>query len=269
MKIGIFDSGLGGLLLLKDIVQTMPQYDYVYLGDTARVPYGDKNPEAIYLFTEQAVGWLKTQQCNPIVVACNTSSAQALRKIQQCFIPVLGNPNQKVLGMVIPTVETILSSSSERIGVLATQATVNSQVYSKEIAKLYPNSQVWQVAAPELVPLIEQGHLDQASEQAMVYIEYLLEKNIQTLILGCTHYGILKQKLAEQLPQDTKIISQGEFIPQKLEEYLQKHVDVEQALSKNGTVQLFATKITPELSSKAVSWFGPNAKLELVSISGS
>jgi glutamate racemase len=200
MKIGIFDSGLGGLLVLKRIAQELPEYDYIYLGDTARVPYGDKSPEAIYLFTEQAVDWLFNQGCELIIVACNTASAQALRKIQQCFLPGQYD-DRRVLGVIIPTVEMIAKAPHPRIGVLATSATVKSQVYELELKKLLPDAQVFQQAAPMLVPLIEQGELAEAEREALNYIKPLLEQDIQTLILGCTHYELLAPKLRQDLPK--------------------------------------------------------------------
>lgn len=254
MKIGIFDSGLGGLLVLKRIAQELPEYDYVYLGDTARVPYGDKTPEAIYLYTEQAVNWLFKQGCELIIVACNTASAQALRKIQQCFLPGQFD-DRRVLGVIIPTVEMIAKSPHPKIGVLATAATVKSGVYSLELKKILPEAQVFEHAAPKLVPLIEQGKLAEAEREALEYVKPLLEQGIQTLILGCTHYELLAPKLRDDLP-GLSIIAQGNLIPAKVKAYLQHHPELEKTLSKTGSRELFVTSLTPEIKKRATDWFG-------------
>jgi glutamate racemase len=265
MKIGIFDSGTGGLIILKDIIAKLPNYDYMYLGDTARAPYGGQSPETIYLYTEQATEWLFGQGCEIIIVACNTSSAQALRKIQQCYLP-MPDSGRRILGVVIPTVESVLAMLDQKIGVMATEATVNSEVYIKEFGKLLPNAQVYQQSAPKLVPLIESGDLDGAEKTALEYIQPLLAQNIQTLILGCTHYGLLKDKIQQNLPAGIKVVSQGEFIPEKLKNYLERHPELETKLTKGAQKEFFVTKITPELEKRAKTWFGPEANLKLVNI---
>jgi len=267
MKIGIFDSGMGGLIILKEIAKQLPDYDYVYLGDTARVPYGGRSPETIYLFTEQATEWLFSQGCQIIIVACNTSSSGALRKIQQCYVP---GPlaDRRILGVIIPTVENIPESPQQKIGVLATEATVNSGTYPKEIQKLLPNANVYQQGAPLLVPLIESGQLEAAEKTALEYIRPLLAKNIGTLILGCTHYGLLKDKLRQDLPSGITVISQEEFIPAKLQGYLARHPELETKLTKNGKKEFFVSKITPEIEKQAKAWFGAEAILKEVNIEG-
>lgn len=267
MKIGVFDSGIGGLIILKELVAELPDYDYLYLGDTARVPYGGHSPETIYLFTEQATEWLFAQGCEIIIVACNTASAKALRKIQQCFLPGV-YADRRILGVVIPTVESIPASDVQRIGVLATEATVNSEVYIKEFKKLLPEAQIFQQAAPKLVPLIESGNLAEAEKTALEYIQPLLTKNIQTLILGCTHYGLLKQKIEAEVPSGVKVISQGDFIPKKLKDYLKRHPEIENKLDKYSKKEFYATKITPEIEKRAKTWFGSEVDFKLVDITG-
>lgn len=267
MKIGVFDSGVGGLNILKGIVKRLPDYDYIYLGDTARVPYGDRSPETIYLFTEQATEWLFKQGCEIIIIACNTSSSEALRKIQQCYLPG-PTAGRRILGVVIPTIENIVGSPEQKIGVLATLATVKSEVYVKEIHKLLPEAKVYQQPAPLLVPLIESGNLEKATKTALEYIRPLVEKNITSLILGSTHYGLLKEKIRQKLPDNINIISQDEFIPAKLEEYLKRHPELEIKLDRNGTREFFVTKITEEIQNRAQHWFGPEISLEVVNIEG-
>jgi glutamate racemase len=266
MKIGVFDSGMGGLIILKQLAQQLPDYDYIYLGDTARVPYGDRSPETIYLFTEQAVEWLFRQGCEIIIMACNTSSAQALRKIQQCYLPGRYG-DRRILGVVIPTVESVpQSSANQKIGILATQATVNSEVYIKEFRKLLPEAEIFQQSAPLLVPLIESGQLELAEKTALEYIQPLLEKNIQTLILGCTHYELLEQKIQKDLPGGIKVVSQGKVIPGKLQNYLSRHPEIETKLGKNQKKEFYATKITKEIENHAKDWFGSEVHFKLANL---
>lgn len=265
MKIGVFDSGTGGLLILKELVRQLPDYNYLYLGDTARVPYGNRSEEKIYEFTQQAMTWLFENGCEIIIVACNTASSKALRRIQQTYLPH-HFPERRILGVVIPTAENITKSLSQNIGVLATEATVNSEVYIKELAKILPQAKVFQQAAPKLVPLIESGDMRLAELTALEYIQPLLKENIQTLILGCTHYGLLEELLKRNLPSGIKVVSQGEFIPEKLKTYLERHPEIEENLDKGRKREFYATKITSEIEKRAKSWFGPEANLTLVNI---
>lgn len=265
MKIGIFDSGIGGLIIMKHITEQLPEYDYLYLGDTKHIPYGEKSPEAIYLYTEQATKWLFEQGCELIIVACNTASAGALRKIQQCFLPGQFN-DRRILGMVIPTVESVDPAPNQKIGILATEATVRSEIYLKEFKKILPDAAVFQVAAPKLVPLIESGKLEEAEKLAVEYTKPLIEKGVQTIILGCTHFGLLETALSHDLPSNVNLVSQGEFIPQKLLKYLENHPEKETTLSKNSSREFFVTKITPEIETRAKTWFGHKIDLKEVSL---
>lgn len=244
MKIGIFDSGLGGLIIAHSLIKSLPEYDYVYLGDTARVPYGNRSQAIIYDFTEVAVNYLFTQGCQIVILACNTASAEALRKIQQNYLPV-HFPNQRVLGVLIPAVEQAVSQTrNNRVGVIATQGTVNSNAYPHEIQKLRADTQVFQQAAPLLVPLAENNSLQYASPILDDYLAPLLREKIDTLVLGCTHYPLFKEQIQSKL-NNVQIISQDEIIPKKLREYLQRHPDIEQKLSHGGTSKFLMTDIAP------------------------
>ncbi len=243
MKIGIFDSGLGGLFLMKPIVEALPQYDYIYLGDTANLPYGDKSPDEVYRLALASVKYLLQHDCVLVLVMCNTISAEALRRLQ--------GEGYRALGIIIPTVEEV---RGERIGVLATQGTVNSETYIKEIHKLLPNAHVFQQAAPKLVPIIESGK--KVSDTLLhEYLEPLLANNIDTLILGCTHYVVLKDLVRQLVPKNVRIISQDELIADKVRDYLSSHPEIELALTKNGMREYQVTKLTPNLSNTHHPWF--------------
>jgi len=264
MKIGVFDSGLGGLFVLKSLVKELPEYDYVYLGDTQRVPYGNRSHDTIYLFLEQAIEYLFRQNCVLVIVACNTASAEALRRIQQNYLP-RNYPDRRVLGVIIPTAEEALKDHKiNRIGVLGTRATINSRAYAREIKKLNPGVKVFQSAAPLLVPLIENGETKWAQPILREYLKPLLKEKVQAIILGCTHYPILKKQIHKlaKIP----IISQDECVPAKLKDYLVRHREIDTCLSRNGGVRLFVTDITESLMKLSHEWFGGKAKLIKVKI---
>ena len=229
MKIGVFDSGLGGLVITKAFIQAMPGFDYVYYGDTANLPYGTKTQEQILNLTIEAVKYLIEQDCKLIIIACNTATSIALRYIQQRFIPVFA-PKIKVLGVIVPTVEEATDSGARNIGVIATNLTVNSHIYRAEINKIAPNINVQEVSAPELVPLIEANNFEKAYEFCKQYAQKF--QNISSLILGCTHYPLLKQYFRELMPK-VKIISQDEFMGAKLQNYLQRHPEISAMLTRN------------------------------------
>ena len=252
MKIGVFDSGLGGLILLKAIVKKLPQYDYVYLGDTQRVPYGNRSQATIYEFTRQAVDFLFKKNCQLIIVACNTASAVALRKIQREYLPK-HYPGRRVLGVIIPTAEA--SASSSPIGVLATESTVISKAFIRELNKLNPKVTVYQQAAPLLVPLVENHAIKWAEPILKSYLSPLLTYKVRGIILGCTHYPLLKGKI-KKLAKGVRIISQDEVIPAKLADYLKRHPDISSKLTKNGKRELYVTDLTENIQDKAKSWFG-------------
>lgn len=262
MKIGVFDSGLGGLLLTHSIQQALPEYDYLYLGDTARVPYGNRSQETIYRFTEEAVDYLFRHDCRLIILACNTASAEALRRIQQNYLP-RHYPERRVLGVLIPAAEAAVAASrSGRIGVLATQATVQSRAFIHEITKLRPDAQIVQQPAPLLVPLIEMGGLKFARPILTDYLAPLLASSVDCLTLGCTHYPILKPLIEEILGPAIPVIDQNTIVPDKLRDYLRRHPETERPLSRHGARTFRVTDLTPGMSALAEQWFGRPIGLE-------
>ena len=244
--IGVFDSGYGGLTILRQMQKLLPQYDYLYLGDNARAPYGSHSFEVIYEYTLQAVEALFQMGCPLVILACNTASAKALRSIQQNDLHRL-DPTRRVLGVIRPTVETVCSiTQSKHVGVLATVGTVKSESYNLELRKLDPEIQVTGQACPIWVPLVENFEYDSPGADYFVEkrINEILEKDpeIDTLILGCTHYPLLLHKIEKYVPQGVKIVSQGEYVSEKLADYLLRHPEMEQRLSKNGHVQYLTTE---------------------------
>jgi glutamate racemase len=260
MKIGVFDSGLGGLIVAKAIRAKMPEYDYVYLGDTKRVPYGNRTPEVVYQFTKEAVSYLfEKENCALVILACNTASARALRRIQQDY----KRTNKKILGVLIPAAE--VASNFSRVGVLGTRGTIASNTFLKEIKKLNRKCQVFQNPAPMLVPLIEEGETLSAIPFIKKYLKPLLKEKIEALVLGCTHYPILKKEFKKLLPKNVGIISQDEIIPKKLKDYLKNHREISQKLSKSGTAKILVTDITQNITKLSQKWFG-KVKPKLVKI---
>jgi glutamate racemase len=269
MKIGVFDSGLGGLLITHSIMRELPEYDYLYLGDTARVPYGTRSQETIARFTREAVAYLFQEGCRLIIVACNTASADALRVTQQEYLQQ-NYPDRRVLGVLIPAAEEAAAvSKTGRIGVLATQATVNSGAFIREVTKLRPDAEIVQQAAPLLVPLIEQGGAKYADPIVADYLAPLKEAGIDTLILGCTHYPVFRSIIEEQLGPSIVVIDQNDVVPLKLRDYLDRHPEMERELTKNGTRSFQVTDVTPHAVALAEEWFGRHITLELISPLGS
>jgi glutamate racemase len=261
MKIGIFDSGVGGLLIAKAIQKRMPKYDYVYLGDTKRVPYGNRSPETVFEFTEEAVNHLfEKENCRIVILACNTASARALKKLQKKFDK---EGNKKVLGVLIPAAEE--GAKFERVGVLATAGTVASETFVEEIKKRNNSVKVFQNAAPMLVPLAEAGEKSMAHEFIKKYLTPLQAKKIDALILGCTHYPIFKNEIKKLLSKNVRIISQDEIVPKRLEDYLKRHTEISQKLSlghsrtgeaKKGSVKILVTDTTQNIQKLTREWFG-------------
>ncbi|OGE86023.1 MAG: glutamate racemase [Candidatus Doudnabacteria bacterium RIFCSPHIGHO2_02_FULL_46_11] len=261
MKIGVFDSGLGGLVILKSLVKSLPEYDYIYLGDTQRVPYGNRSPETVYQFLEEAVDYLFKKDCALIIVACNTASAEALRKIQAVYLPKK-YPNRRVLGVIIPTAEAAVEGKVKSVGVLATTGTVNSKAYVREIKKLNNNIKVIQSAAPLLVPLIENDALSFSEDIIKQYLKPF--KSSQAIILGCTHYPLLKSKIKKF--SGKRIISQDEIIPEKFKNYLVRHPEMGKRLSKNRRREFLVTDLTEHYKLLGRKWFGPALKFKKVAI---
>lgn len=223
--IGIFDSGFGGLTIFKNIVKSLPNYDYIYLGDNARAPYGQLNQSVVYDYTKQAVDYLFAQGCQLIILACNTSSAEALRKIQQEYLPIK-YPDKKVLGVIRPLVEQASQqTSNKKIAVLGTSSTIESGAYIRELKNQDPDIEIIQQACPLLVPLVEEGREQEDSTKIILhdYIKPLKKYNPDTVILGCTHYSWLQKLIQKNFGKDVLILDNGQVVAQKLAEYLQKH----------------------------------------------
>lgn len=246
MPIGIFDSGYGGLTIMKEIINELPQYDYLYLGDNARSPYGSRSFETVYKYTLQAVKWFFEHDCHLVILACNTASAKALRSIQQINLPVLA-PERRVLGIIRPLSEAVGNyTKTNHIGILGTSGTVNSNSYPIEVNKFFPHVKVNQEACPIWVPLIESGEYDSPGADYFVkkHIDAILFSDplIDTLVLGCTHYPLLIHKIKKYTPDHVQIISQGPIVAKSLANYLLRHPEIEQTCTKNATREYYTTE---------------------------
>jgi len=253
--IGVFDSGYGGLTILDKIRQELPEYDYLYLGDNARTPYGNRSFEVVYNYTLQCVTKLFEQGCHLVILACNTASAKALRTIQQNDLPKLDS-TRRVLGVIRPTAEIIGEiTQSRNVGILATEGTIQSQSYVLEIGKLFPDITVIGEACPMWVPLIENNeHLsDGADYFVKKHLQHILNNNpkIDTIILGCTHYPLLMPKIEKNIPANIRIISQGEIVARSLHHYLNRHPEIEKKCSKNGIAHFLTTESPEKFKSSA------------------
>jgi glutamate racemase len=270
--IGVFDSGYGGLTVLKELVGRLPEYDYVYLGDNARAPYGNRSFETVYQYTLQSVQWLFDQGCPLVILACNTASAKALRTIQQLDLPQIA-PDNRVLGVIRPTTEVVGHYSvSGKVGVLATRGTVLSESYPIEIAKFFPEVEVFQQPCPLWVPLIENNEHDKAGADYFVtsYVHQLMARcvTIDTVVLACTHYPLLKDKIAAALPAGTTLISQGEIVAESLADYLQRHPEMERRLSKTARVRFYTTDSTEDFDNHASIFYGRNLRSGHIQLDG-
>ena len=269
--IGVFDSGYGGLTVLKEIVKELPAYDYIYLGDNARAPYGPRSFETVYDYTLQSVKWLLAQGCPLIILACNTASAKALRTIQQNDLPKI-DPDKRVLGVIRPTAEIIGDyTTSKHIGILGTKGTVQSQSYPIEIEKIFPDIQVYQHACPLWVPLVENNEYDSSGA------DYFIKKDlhellnisgkIDTILLACTHYPLLMKKIKKFSPKNIIIISQGEIIAQSLADYLSRNAEIEARCSRNGSVRFFTTDSTQDFDRHSAIFFSKTVTSQHVDLS--
>lgn len=258
--IGVFDSGYGGLTVLREIVNRLPQYDYLYLGDNARAPYGNRSFDTVYQYTLQAVNWFFKQGCSLVILACNTASAKALRSIQQKDLPGLA-PDKRVLGVIRPTAEVIGNFSvTGSVGVLATQGTVASGSYEMEIARFFPDLKVYQEACPMWVPLAENNEHNSRGADYFVKknLENIFEKgeDIDVILLGCTHYPLLREKIEEYLPVGVKLVSQGEIVAESLADYLQRHPEMESRCSKAGKQSFYTTDSPLDFDQHAAVFYG-------------
>ena len=253
--IGVFDSGYGGLTILDKIREVLPEYDYIYLGDNARAPYGTRSFEVVYEFTRQAVNKLFDMGCHLVILACNTASAQALRSIQMNDLPQI-DPARRVLGVIRPTVECVGEiSKNQHIGVLATAGTIKSESYPLEIHKLFPEIQVSGTACPMWVSLVENNESQDEGADYFIrkYIDQLLSKDpqIDTVILGCTHFPILLPKIRQYIPDHISVIAQGEYVAESLKDYLKRHPEMDAKCTKNGNCQFYTTEAEEKFSESA------------------
>ena len=253
--IGVFDSGYGGLTILDKIREVLPEYDYIYLGDNARAPYGTRSFEVVYEFTRQAVNKLFDMGCHLVILACNTASAQALRSIQMNDLPGI-DPARRVLGVIRPTVECVGEiSKNQHIGVLATAGTIKSESYPLEIHKLFPEIQVSGTACPMWVSLVENNESQDEGADYFIrkYIDQLLSKDpqIDTVILGCTHFPILLPKIRQYIPEHVSVIAQGEYVAESLKDYLKRHPEMDAKCTKNGNCQFYTTEAEEKFSESA------------------
>ena len=267
--IGVFDSGYGGLTILQEIRRAMPQYDYLYLGDNARAPYGTRSFERVYEFTLQAVQHLFEAGCPLVILACNTASAKALRSIQQRDLPLMDDPSRRVLGVIRPTVEALGAMTQTRhVGILATPGTISSRTYDMEIAKLWPDIIVTGHACPMWVALVENHETETPGADYFVGrdIETLLQRDpeIDTLVLGCTHYPLLLSAIRAHTPAGVRIISQGEFVAQSLSDYLHRHPEMDSRLSRNAHCTYSTTEEAETFASHASSFLGVPIQAERI-----
>lgn len=269
--IGVFDSGYGGLTVLKEIVKILPEYDYMYLGDNARAPYGSRTFQIVYQYTLQAVNWFFNHGCELVILACNTASAKALRTIQQNNLPIIA-PNKRVLGVIRPTSEVIKNfTQTKHIGILATTGTVQSNSYVLEIEKFSPEIKIFQQACPMWVPLIENNeHLGKGADYFVKeYLNQLKKQSnkIDAVLPACTHYPLMLKKIKEYLPAGTKIIPQGEIVANSLKNYLQRHPEIETKCTKNKTLQFYTTDSPIDFNKKAGLFYGGEISSQHVSLS--
>ena len=268
--IGIFDSGYGGLTILHGIRQLLPQYDYLYLGDNARTPYGTRSFEVVYEFTRQAVIKLFEMGCHLIILGCNTASAKALRSIQQQDLPLI-DPKRRVLGVIRPTAEIIGSMTKSRhVGIFATEGTIKSQSYNLEIQKLFPDVEVTGVACPFWVPLVEYNEANSPGADYFVKkrIDQLFEQDpeIDTIILGCTHYPLLLPKINKYMPDGVRIIAQGEYVAKSLQDYFLRHPDMEQRCTRGGHVHYLTTENPEKFKESAQVFLNDTIEVENISL---
>ncbi len=241
--IGVFDSGFGGLNILSHLNKQLPYYDYLYLGDNARAPYGGRSSETIYRYTKEAVDFLFDRGCQLIIIACNTASAQALRMIQQNDLAAF--PGRKILGVIRPLVEAAAANEMiKRVGVIGTKATINSRAYEKELLKLNKNITVFQQSAPLLVPLIEEGEIDRPEAKMILrsYLRPLKHRSIDALLLACTHYPVMLKDIKRVMPKNCLILNPGEIVAASLSDYLSRHTELDLTRKKNGHVKILTTE---------------------------
>jgi glutamate racemase len=270
--IGVFDSGYGGLTVLKEIVNRLPQYDYLYLGDNARAPYGPRSFDTIYHYTLECVNKLFEMGCPLIIIACNTASARALRTIQQRDLPNI-DPQKRVLGIIRPTAEVIGNyTQSGHVGVLATSGTIASESYVMEINKIFPDVTVHQEACPMWVPLVENNELHNTGTDYFVkkHLDRIMDQSekIDTLLLGCTHYPLLTDTIKQYTPKNVKVLSQGKIVADSLADYLTRHPELESCCTKGGNRRFFTTDNTDNFDEHGSLFYGQPVSSEHLAVGG-
>ena len=268
--IGVFDSGYGGLTILEKIREVLPEYDYIYLGDNARAPYGTRSFEIVYEFTLQAVNKLFEMGCHLVILACNTASAKALRSIQMNDLPEL-DPDRRVLGVIRPTVECIGDITQNRhVGILATSGTIKSESYPLEIHKLFPEIQVSGIACPMWVALVENNESQNEGADYFIkkYIDQLLSEDplIDTMILGCTHYPILFPKIREYTPDGIRVIAQGEYVAESLKDYLHRHPEMDAKCTRNRNCLFYTTEAEEKFTESASTFLKEQISVKRISL---
>jgi len=255
MQIGVFDSGLGGLSILKEFISLLPKYNYVYLGDNARVPYGGRSSEIIYQYTTEALRYLFSKNCKLVILACNTATSTSLKKIQTEFLPRYF-PDRKVLGIIKPVIEILPLDGVKKIGVIATRATVASKSFIREIKKVLPTTKIIQQETPLLVPFIEEGEIHWPGLSLLLkkYLAKFKKQRINQLVLGCTHYGLIHSQIQQELGKTIKVLSEGKIAAIKLKDYLEKHPEVETVLGEEKSRHYLITDLTPRYQ-KLFSYF--------------
>lgn len=255
MKVGVFDSGIGGLMIARSIMETMPDLDIVYCGDTLHLPYGGRSTDAITEYTRRGIEFLFKQNCQIIIVACNTASAAALRTIQQKYLPNSPYADRRVLGVVVPTLETAIDEGYKKLGLIATNYIVRTEIYREELQKINPSIEIVQQSTPLLVPLIENEGMAWIDDVLKSYLEPMLQHGIDSLLLGCTHYVYLKDRVQSMIGADIKILSQDDVIPAKFDNYLKRHPEHNALLARHGGRQFFLTDITDTYTRASANLF--------------
>lgn len=268
--IGVFDSGYGGLTVYKELRNKLPKHDFLYLGDNARVPYGTRSFDTVYRYTLECVNHLFDRGCNLVILACNTASAKALRNIQQLDLPKLKS-HKRVLGVIRPTTETIGSlTKTNHVGLFATTGTVRSDSYAMEIKKFFPKVKLYQEACPMWVPLIENNeHLSRGANYFIrKHVNNLLKQSskIDAIILACTHYPLLEKKLRRFIPKEIQLISQGEIVSSSLVDYLERHLEMDELITKNGKENFLTTESTSDFDKKSILFLGEKIKSKLLEL---
>jgi glutamate racemase len=267
--IGIFDSGLGGLTVVKEIKKVLPTYDLMYLGDTLHVPYGNRSDEAVYELTKKACDFLFDKGCQLIIVACNTATAKSLRKLQQEYLPLkkneLQNENINILGVVRPVAEYFAQFGGQRIGVIGTRGTINSKIYINEIKALKPTVKIYQQATPVLVPLIEENFLKKVVLKKILrnYLSVLKLKKVNSLILGCTHYPMILGKVEQVMGKSCQVPNPAQIVAQSLVEYLNRHSEIEENLNQNSQIKYYVTDINENFLQVAKVFMAEKMKIKI------